>query len=531
MIRGSSFVIPLVLIRVISWFQSFLGTWNHGRAPSHTKRILILSNLLAIYCFPVLAQKSTFADLVIVNAKVRTMTSNDSVAEAFAVSGNRISVVGTDKLVRTLIGPSTRIVDAKGKLVLPGFNDAHVHFMAIGNSFSSIDLRYVTTAAEMTQRISRYVRFIPKDRWILGGHFKKEGTEFPDRKQLDSISPDNPVFLYSSDNTTALANSQAFKHASVKDDTPDVDRDSAGAPTGIVRGAALKKIAAAVPADHIRNWLEVAEKATNYAAALGVTSVQDMHSDDSREVYRELQRHGKLKTRVYDCLPLRDWKRLRDSRLPNEGDAMVTDGCLKSFSDGDEDTKAALLRDVIAADAAKLQIMIHAIGGEANRIVLDVFEQTAKTNGRRERRLRVEHAHKVRDEDLPRFSRSEIIASMQPFLFDGSIDSRFGTLVKQKAPVAFGSDASMVDLNPLLGIEAAINAGSESVSVYQAVRAYTLESAFAEFREKQKGTIEAGKLADFVILSDDIFTIDSNEIRSVHVVTTVVDGKIVFQGN
>jgi predicted amidohydrolase YtcJ len=201
----------------------------------------------------------------------------------------------------------------------------------------------------------------------------------------------------------------------------------------------MQKIAWAIPADNIRNWPEIAETATNYAASLGVTSVQDMHSDDSRAVYRDLQRQGKLKTRVYDCLPLRDWRKLKESRLSNERDAMVTGRLLEKFSDGDENGKASLLRDVIAADAVKLQIMIHAIGLDANRIVLDVFEQAAMTNGQRDRRLRVEHAHKVREEDLRRFGRSGIIASMQPHLFDGSPDSRFGTLIKQKAPVAFGS--------------------------------------------------------------------------------------------
>jgi predicted amidohydrolase YtcJ len=186
---------------------------------------------------------------------------------------------------------------------------------------------------------------------------------------------------------------------------------------------------------------------------------------------------------------------------------------------------------VIAADTARLQIMIHAIGLEANRIVLDVFEQTGRTNGRRDRRLRVEHAHKVRDEDVLRFQRFNIIASIQPFLFDGSPESRFGTLMKQKAPVAFGSDASMVDLNPMRGIESAVNAGSESISVYEAVRSYTVGSAYAEFREKEKGTIEVGKLADFVILSDDIFTIDREKIPDVKVVLTVVNGNIVYQTN
>ncbi|MEP6704367.1 MAG: amidohydrolase family protein, partial [Acidobacteriota bacterium] len=265
--------------------------------------------------------------------------------------------------------------------------------------------------------------------------------------------------------------------------------------------------------------------------SLGVTSVQDMSSDDSREVYLELERQGKLKTRVYDCLPLRDWEKLKTSRLPYHPGAMVTDGCLKGFSDGHEDEKTSLLREVTAADQSGLQIMVHAIGVSANHIVLDVFERAMKTNGSRDRRLRIEHAHNSAGRDLPRFSRSHIIASMQPFLFEGREGSRYGTLLKQGALVAFGSDALIVDLNPLLGINAAVNHGPESVSVYEAVRAYTLGSAYAQFQEKQKGTIETGKLADFVILSDDIFAIGRSAIRDARVVTTVVNGKIVYQLN
>jgi predicted amidohydrolase YtcJ len=381
----------------------------------------------------------------------------------------------------------------------------------------------------MTARIAQLIRFLPKGRWVLGGNFKDENKPLLDRKALNSVAPDNPVFLYSSDARTALANRLAFELAGLKNETDGVGLDAAGDPTGIVRGVALRKIAATVPSNHTRNWLEIGETATNYAASLGVTSVQDMHSDDSREIYRELERQGKLKTRVYDCLPLRDWQKLKDSRIPIIAGAMVTDGCLKSFSDGDEESKPALLRAVLDADKAGLQIMIHAIGEVANEIVLDVFEEVVRKNGARDRRPRIEHAHKARGMDLPRFRKAKIIASMQPFLFTDSDGSRFGTLLNQNAAVAFGSDASMVDLNPLLGIHAAVNAGSESISVYDAVRAYTVGSAYAEFRDKEKGTIEPGKLADFVILSDDIFTLPGSVMKRSRVVLTVTNGRLVFE--
>jgi predicted amidohydrolase YtcJ len=173
--------------------------------------------------------------------------------------------------------------------------------------------------------------------------------------------------------------------------------------------------------------------------------------------------------------------------------------------------------------------MAHAIGNSANRIVLEVFENAAKENGPRDRRFRVEHAHNPRPSDVPRFARTGIIASMQPYLFYGGTGGFYSTLLKQNARLAFGSDAAITDFDPLLGVHAAVNAGVESISVYDAVRAYTVESAYAEFQEKEKGTIEAGKLADFVILSEDIFAPNARTIRDTVVVMTVVAGRVVYE--
>jgi predicted amidohydrolase YtcJ len=469
--------------------------------------ILISVQLIAV-------AQSRPPDLVVINAKVRTMTSPGSIVEAFAVSGGRIASVGSSNRIRRLIGPQTRVVDAKGRLVIPGFNDAHVHFMGIGNAFSSIDLRDVKTPDEITRRIERYARFLPKGRWILGGGWS---VAAPDKLSVDRAAPNHPVFVYSADGQSAFANSLTMKRTGLRDDTGDV-----------VRGDALRRIARIVPADHTRNWAEIAETASNYAASLGVTSVQDTHSDDLREVYRELHRNNKLKTRVYDCISLPDWKKQAGALLLQANNDMVRGGCLKTFSDGDDDAAPDLLRDVLAADKAGLQILVHAIGNSANGIVLDVLEQAAKTNGPRDRRFRVEHAHNPRPSDVPRFARSAIIASMQPYLFYGGGGGYYATLLKQKTTLAFGSDAAITDLNPLLGIHAAVNAGPESISVYDAVHAYTVGSAYAEFQEKEKGTIEVGRLADFVILSDDIFTVDPTRIRDSIVVFTSVNGRIVY---
>lgn len=461
------------------------------------------------------------ADLVVINANIRTIVAERSRAEAMAVRGSRIVAVGTNKRVRRMIGPATKVLDARGRLVLPGFNDSHVHFIGIGNSFSSIDLRYATSLDDAANRIARYAQFLPKGRWILGGGWNNIAW---DRRRIDEITPDNPVFVYSTDAKSAFANSRAFQLAKLKENRADIDRNPQGEPTGVVHDDALALINAARPANHTRNFFEVAETATNYAASLGVTSVQDMHFDDQRATYLELERRGKLKTRIYDCIGLTDRKKLETST----DDAMVRGGCLKGFSDGDEDAAPALFREIAEADKAGRQVMIHAIGNSAIDIVLDAFEEVSKLNGKRDRRLRVEHAHRPRPEDLPRFWRSNIVASMQPHLFDGASGGYYRTLIRHRVPVAFGSDASIIDLDPLLGIQSAVTAGTESVSVYDAVRAYTVESAYAEFQEKEKGTLEPGKLADFVILSDDIWTVEPVKIHDVRIVTTVVDGRIVF---
>jgi predicted amidohydrolase YtcJ len=485
--------------------------------------------LFLAFKLPCYAQTAPAADLVIINANVRTMRSEGSTAGAIAVAGTRIVAVGDNAAIKKRIGPATEVIDARGRLVLPGFNDAHVHFMGIGNSFSSLNLRDANDPQSIIDRIERYVRVLPKGRWILGGGWNDASWKLPERHSIDAMTSANPVFLYNADASSAFANRLAFQLAGLKDSRPDVDRDVNGEPNGIVRGDAMLRIAAAVPVNQTRNWIEVAETATNYAASLGVTSVQDMHSDDSRGVLRDLERTGKLKTRVYDCVPLQDAKKLLKSNFLRDNTSMVRDGCLKGFSDGDASAAAKLESEIIAADKAGLQVMIHAIGNSANSIVLDAFEHAIKANTRRDRRFRVEHAHNVRVADLPRFSRSQIIASMQPHLFKGGNGEYYRTLLRSKAKVAFGSDAAITDLDPILGIYAAVNAGSESVSVYEAVRAYTVGSAYAEFQEKEKGTIEVGKLADFVILSDDIFSATSGRFRGIRVLMTIVGGRVVYR--
>ena len=505
--------------------------------------LIISLLLLSISTF----SQNVKADLVIINAKIRTLDKENPKAEAMAISGNKISKIGTTKEIRALAGAKTKTIDAGGRLVLPGFNDSHVHFMGIGNQFSWVDLRDAKTPQEIVERIEYYVKFLPKGRWIVGGGWNQENwtpPNLPTKELIDAVTPDNPVFIYHSNPQTALVNSLALKLAGIDKNNKnrEIVRDEKGEPTGILKNSAHGSVKKFIPEFRTKEWLSVAETASNYAASLGVTSVQDMSGDNFLEIYREVARRGRLKTRIYDCTNLFEWQKSAETGIRRaDGDSMVRGGCLKSFSDGDFESLQKLYNYVQPADKAGFQVMIHAIGNSANGIVLTVLERVAKANGGRDRRFRIEHAHNVRQEDLKRFGKSKIIASMQPFLFIGGTRTNtesYRALLDTNAALAFGSDASITDFNPLLGIFAAVNRknsnneseiSDQTISVEEAVRLYTIGSAYAEFQENVKGTISVGKLADIIILSDDIFSISPDKIRNTKVLTTIVDGKVVYE--
>jgi predicted amidohydrolase YtcJ len=511
------------------------------------ERIFYISfAIICIFQIQIFPQTKT-ADLVIFNANVRTLDKKKPKAEAVAVSGNKFLAIGTNKEIRAFIGEKTKTIDANGKLILPGFNDSHVHFLGIGKQFFSIDLRETKTPQEAVEKIKFYVKFLPKNHWILGGFWDNvnwKPNDLPTKELIDAATPENPVFIYNKNPQIALANSLALKIAGF--DKKDkaikngvIECNESGEPTGIVRGEAVKYLKAFTPNLSEKQESAAAETSTNYAAYFGVTSVQDVHSDDNIEIFRELERQGKLKTRVYDCITLPNWEKLANAGIKRaSGDAMIRKGCLKHFSDGDFDVIPDLLKMMIPADKADLQIAVHAIGSRANQVVLNAFEEVEKTNGKRDRRFRIEHAHNMRREDLKRFSASNTIASMQPHLFFGGVfnySEPYRDLLDSGAKVSFGSDASITDFNPLLGIYAAVMRGNlkdsanQAISVEEAVRAYTIGSAYAEFQENVKGTLTVGKFADMIILSDDIFTIPTEKIPDAKVLTTIVDGKIVYK--
>ena len=525
-------------------------------------------------------------ELVVINANIHTMNAKQPVARSIVVVGNRIVAVGSDAATKSYVGPDTKVIDAKGRLVIPGFNDAHVHFLEIGQQLSSVDLRDAKTPQEFVRRIKEFTAKQPKGRWILGGKWDHENwtpNALPTAAMIDAVTPDNPVFIDRLDGHMALVNSVAMKLAGVDKGVKDVEggeivRDASGNPAGVFKDAAMSYFNRVIPEAAFEQKLEAALAATEHAASLGVTSVQDMSAGTDIGVYQELMRQGKLKTRVYGCSPLSDFKRWQNTGARYAfGDAMLRVGCLKGYADGSlgsttawffepyldaptstglaSDEISNMLANVTAADKAGLQINIHAIGDRANASVLDNFAKALETNGARDRRFRIEHAQHIRQEDIKRFGSQKVVASMQPFhiIDDGRwawkrLDEKrlkgtyaFRSLLDSGAILAFGSDSPVAPLNPLLGVYAAVTRRTlddknpngwvpeQKITVEETIRAFTAGSAYAEFQEKVKGTIETGKLADFVILSEDIFTIDPVKIRDAKVNLTVVDGKIVYQ--
>ena len=563
----------------------------YNLAPMKTTLLLIpiVAFSLSLMNVPNSDNLSLVADTIIINAVVHTMDPAQPVAEAVAIYGNRIVAAGSTNDIRKLAGPNTRTIDAKGRLLLPGFNDAHTHFLSGGFQLSSVDLRDANSPQEFAARIKAFAEKLPKGRWVTGGDWDHErwpDAKLPTKELIDSFTAETPVFVNRLDGHMALANSLALKLAGVTRETADppggvIVRNKSGEPTGVLKDAAQNFVWKVVSPATFEEKLDAARAATNYAAKLGVTSVQDMSAGDDVGIYQTLLDRGELKTRIYAVSPLPSWERVaRMGVRAHFGSEMLRVGGLKGFADGSLGSTTALfyepyrddpstsgiagdemypegvmLKRVSEADRAGLQVMIHAIGDRANDLILSIYEQVERENGKRDRRFRIEHAQHLRAQDIPRFARDGVIASMQPYhaIDDGRwAEKRIGkerikttyafrSLLDSGATLAFGTDWTVAPLNPLLSIYAAVTRRTldgknpngwvpeQKITVEETVRAYTLGSAYAEFQENVKGSITAGKLADIVLLSRDIFKIDPNEIENVKVGMTMVDGRVVFE--
>jgi len=529
--------------------------------------------------------------LAVVNARLWTGDQAAPWAEALAVSGERLIAVGTNADIRRLASTVTPI-DAGGRLVLPGFIDAHVHFLEGGLRLASVQLRDARSRDEFVNRIRAFAATVPAGTWITGGDWDHSlwGGELPSRDWIDPVTPNHPVWINRLDGHMNLANSAALKAAGVTRATSDVAggeivRRADGEPTGLLKDNALALVDKVAPPPSPEMRRRAVTAAMRYVAERGVTTVHDMSTSaawDDMALYADMRKANALQTRIYSVVPLAQWERLRDVVARGEyggadgrGDGWLRVGGLKGFVDGSlgshtaafnepftdmpndrgllVNTPADLYRWISGADKAGLHVMVHAIGDRANRLLLDTFERVATENGARDRRFRIEHAQHLAPSDIPRFVALNVIASMQPYhaIDDGRwaekyIGDRikttyaFRSLLDARATIAFGSDWFVAPPTPLEGIYAAVTRRTldgknttgwvpqQKITVEEAVRAYTANAAYASFDESRKGILSKGWLADFVMLDRNIFEIPPEEIGAVRVRMTAVGGRPVF---
>lgn len=545
--------------------------------------------LLAAVCLLLVAACGPKADTVVLHGMVWTgLSSGAAQPGAVAIRAGKILAVGDSADIARYVGSGTQIVDARGGLVLPGFADGHTHFVDGGFQLASLDLRDAATPQEFVRRIAAFAKTRQPGQWILGGdwdHTLWPGQPLPRREWIDSVTPDNPVFLSRVDGHEALANTAALKAAGVTKDTPTPSGGEAlhdartGESTGIFKDQALGLIDKAVPAPTPEENDSAVARALAYAASLGVTATANMSASwADLASYRRLEKAGRMTLRVYLYLPIDQWGAVADTvHASGPGDDWVRIGGLKGFMDGSAGSRTAYFFDAYNdsagyrgllqnpeadmrtwignADSAGLQVAVHAIGDRANAILLAIYDSVTKAHGTRDRRFRVEHAQHLRAEDIAAFGRLRVVPSMQPYhaIDDGRwVEQRIGPerikttyafrdLLDTGAPLAFGSDWTVATLDPLWGVYAAVtrrtldgkNPGGwvpqQKITLAEALRAYTAGNAWAVFAESQWGTLAPGRDADVVVLDHDLFTMAPESLATARVAVTIVGGKIVYR--
>jgi predicted amidohydrolase YtcJ len=575
-----------------------LSRMQNGRK---TVWVLVMVAVIGIVCCPSLqgaAQDNTnpgLADTIVWNAKVYTVNANRPWAEAVAIRGATIVAVGSDKEMETYRGSSTQMIDAAGHLLLPGFEDCHIHFMDGSLGLDQVDLNGASTVVEIQKRVKQYAASHLKESWItgMGWTYPTFGpSAMPDKKLLDEVIPDRPVYLVAFDGHSSWANSKALDMAGITRETTDppngkIVRDASGEATGALKESAGDLVANLMPKPTREERLAALGAGIHEANKFGLTRVHSAGQDfEYLDLYDELRRKGELTLRFYVAyflnppeLKPHDMDKIEQARKTYHDD-WISGGVVKTMLDGVVEAHTAAMLTPYSDDPSQtgklfwepekykaavkeldsrgVQIFTHAIGEKAVRTALDAYEEAARTNHTHDARPRIEHIETIAQSDIPRFGRLGVIASVQPLHLYPDADTldiwarnagperaqrawSFHSIEASGGQLAFGSDWPVVTLNPWKGMQTGITRKTsegkpeggfvpkEAVSLEDAIKAYTLGAAFAGRRESKEGSLEAGKLADLIIVNQDLFKIKPGEIGNTEVLLTMVGGKVVYE--
>ncbi|MBZ5681626.1 MAG: amidohydrolase [Acidobacteriia bacterium] len=561
-------------------------------------RTAMLTLSLVAVCFlfaDAQAQSKAAADTIVLDTRIYTVNQKQPWAEAVAVRDAKIVAVGSNKDIEAYRGTSTKVIDAKGRLVLPGLEDCHIHFMDGSLGLTQVDLNGATTVAWIQRRVKEYADSHPTEPWItgMGWTYPTFGpSALPDKKILDDVVPDRPIYLVAFDGHSSWANSKALAMAGITKQTPDppngrIVRDANGEATGALKEAAGNLVAKVMPKPTRDQRLAALRRGIHEANKFGLTRVQSAGQDfEYLDLYDEIRTKGELTLRFYVAYFLNppelrpeDLEKIEQVRKTYH-DEWISGGVVKTMLDGVVEAHTAAMLTPYSDDPSQigkmfwepakykaavteldrrgLQIFTHAIGDRAVRTALDAYEEAARTNHTQDARPRIEHIETISAEDIPRFGKLGVIASVQPLHLYPDEDTldiwarnagperaqrawSFRSIEADGGRLAFGSDWPVVTMNPWTGMQTGITRKTsqgkpeggfvpkETVSLEDAIKAYTLGAAFASRREQQEGSLEAGKLADLIVISQDLFKIPPSEIGKTEVLLTMVGGKVVYE--
>ncbi len=574
-------------------------------------KVNLISFLLIFAVLFISCETTDEADLILTNAMIWTVDEENPEAESVAISGNKILAVGSEEYTRQYQASGTQIKDLGGAFVLPGFNDNHVHFASAAR-FLEFNIMRTSSQDQFVERIENVVNRLDDGEWILGGFWGAyddwefgspgggDGQRFtPDMSLVEEITRENPIFIQRFDRSEFAVNRKAMQEAGLDPDNPQVDgldfeRDDDGVPTGIVHGEdTWDFFNEFVPDDFTYDRrVQQTKNALAEIRKYGVTNVSDMSDDTQVEIYEQLRDEGELTSRIHYRYHLERWEELAEQGMEiGSGDEWIRFGSLKGHIDGimgnstarffepydhmpdergswrrlmvDEDGNydpERFYSYMQGADETGLQLTIHAIGDEANHLLLNMLERLIEENGEKERRFRLVHAQVMQQEDIDRMGELDVIAEVQPIHASDDMrwmEERIGTersrgayafnsILESGAVLSFGTDwpgtaAAEYHISPMYGLYAAITRKTmtgepeggwfpeERISMEEAIRAYTLNTAYANFEDDIKGSITPGKLADITVLNQNLFKVDPMNLPDVDVLYTIVDGEIVYK--